>query len=131
VDDSRRGAAEEAASAARNEKRPIQPAHIGKVERLVFLLLAILVRTAAHLRMGLQEGSGYSAEFFLVDSFAMFLSFGMAGAGAWTPPFGGRSDLGAHGRGGYMCLQRQLESEIIWTSCRGVHACAAEAQEGA
>jgi hypothetical protein len=43
----------------------------------------------------------------------MFLSFGMAGAGAWTPPFGGRSDLGAHGRGGYMCLQRQLESDHL------------------
>ena len=28
----------------------------------IFWLLALLVRTAAHLRMGLQEGSGYSAE---------------------------------------------------------------------
>jgi hypothetical protein len=35
-------------------------------------LLALLVRTAAHLRMGLQEGSGYSAELYYLRAVEIY-----------------------------------------------------------
>ena len=37
-----------------------------------FWLLALLVRTAAHLRMGLQEGSGYSAELYYLRAVEIY-----------------------------------------------------------